>query len=324
MATIFATTRSLFFAMLVVGLIFTISMKVSPSVGGGTPPTVVTKLHTPLAKIQRITKSQTSRANKKSLSKGKQTTLWVQAPHLTLPLPGNPPTKTLTGKNNSNKLPSSQSWGKIDQQYAPKDFQTHTPSCKSWAGSDSTIPTIQFIPQAYKKSPLLSTISPRAHTFKNRKPNLTHSVGQSSDAYVDPQTEHTPDENKQEYVNYLLKYNAYRNKCIMIIRKALQEVREDLRLFSLKRDKKQHSTRHLLLPQYDGPLNKYQDPWAWLQQREQQSSPPLQKIQIKLKGVFRPFNTTHDNVNFTPRDQIQGQHHRMCNTSLQASFPNQN
>lgn len=66
MAFIFATTRFVFFAMLVLGFIFYTSVKVSPSVGGGTPPTVVTKLYVKLARHQRITKSPTSRAKPNS------------------------------------------------------------------------------------------------------------------------------------------------------------------------------------------------------------------------------------------------------------------
>jgi hypothetical protein len=123
MAIIFATTRFLFFAMLVVGFIFSTSMKVSPSVGGGTPPTVVTKLYVKLARHQRITKSPTSRATTKSLPKGK--TKFPQSPypraHFILDNLRSTPSITIsyTGKIT---LPSPL----IAPQITHKDFTVHS------------------------------------------------------------------------------------------------------------------------------------------------------------------------------------------------------
>jgi hypothetical protein len=114
-------------------------------------------------------------------------------------------------------------------------------------------------------------------------------------------------------------YTVYRNKCITIIRIALQEVREDLRILRLKKSQ-EYSLRNLISPHSnltraskkhklltsDAPLVNNLHHKIRFHQIQQPTLPPLPKRQSKSKEVYQKFNATIVIVNHTPRDPETG------------------
>ena len=226
MASIFITTRSLFFAMLVVGLIFTIRMKVSPSAVGACTPVVVIK------------------------------SIWVKSPYQTTiglkPFPyGRPPTISQGNytTNQHQRLHCPKYSNKTRCGTIPHPTYTNP------LGGD---PARRFQRYEFYIRPINNFISPKHTTHpytktkayvtasnthcphnNTRKPEQLTQTGRTpSTVYprVDTKSDVIRKHVKkpanvsahQEYQEYLLKYNIHRNKCITIISMAFQDIRDNL------------------------------------------------------------------------------------------------
>ena len=200
----------------------------------------------------------------------------------------------------------------------------YPPRTNTWTVSTHISPRHQYNPRNFiqDKELISTTFNPHPpipstanhSTLRGKTSSTRRKTSFPSLTPREPPPEHTATAEYLKYVEYLTKYTEHRNKCITIIRNALQDVRDGMRMRANKREQ-DYATRNLQNTPYGQPNNTENKVLTLRDvKREQINLPPPanQRTHIQVTKQTETHTPTKHNAPHTfPPPQDTKQTHKI-------------